>query len=130
MKIIRIDHFVLTVASIKRAAVFYKKALGIEIQEFEAADGTLRYALPLGDSKINFHELGYEFEPKALHVTPGSADLCLVLEGSMKELVKNLKSENIPIELGPVKRTGALGEISSVYIRDLDMNLVEIAIYV
>ncbi len=120
-----LDHLVLTVASIERSCAFYGDILGLEVQTFSAG----RKALRFGRQKINLHEAGHEFEPKALRPTPGSADLCLIAETPLEQVVAALAAAGIAIEDGPVDRTGALGAIRSVYIRDPDRNLIEIANY-
>lgn len=91
--------------------------------------GNGRKALSFGNQKINIHEAGKEFEPKASHPTPGSADFCLITDISIDEVIAELKENFIPIIEGPVTRTGSLGKITSVYIRDPDSNLVEISNY-
>ena len=89
-----------------------------------------RHALVFGGQKINLHEKGHEWEPKAEKPTPGSADLCFVTDDTIENVEKRLKALNVPIETGPVQRTGALGPILSVYIRDPDQNLIEISHYI
>lgn len=126
MKISSVDHFVLTVASLDETVAFYTQVLGMELLEF----GQGRLALSFGEQKINLHQHTKEFEPKALHPTPGSTDFCLITSSSIADVVEWLNSRNVDIELGPVPRTGAVGDIVSVYIRDPDRNLVEIAQYV
>ncbi|MCW9045560.1 MAG: VOC family protein [Alphaproteobacteria bacterium] len=125
MKIDRVDHFVLTVASIEATCDFYSKALGMEVVSF----GEGRKALTFGAQKINLHQAGAEFLPKALTPIPGSADFCLIAEGPLDEVITHLKSEGVDIEEGPVDRTGATGPIRSVYLRDPDQNLIEISEY-
>lgn len=124
IKIEKIDHLVLTVASIEATCDFYCQVLGMERQEF----GEGRVALKFGQQKINLHEAGKEFEPKARYPKPGSADLCLISSSSMKEIIAHLAACNIEIETGPVSRTGATGPLTSVYCRDRDGNLFEISI--
>jgi catechol 2,3-dioxygenase-like lactoylglutathione lyase family enzyme len=119
----RIDHFVLTVADIDRTCDFYARALGMEPVTF--GDG--RRALAFGAHKINLHAAGREFEPKAARPTPGSGDFCLITETPIEDLVRHLSSEGIAVELGPVPRTGAGGPLLSIYFRDPDGNLVEVA---
>ncbi len=125
VRIDRIDHLVLTVADITQTIIFYRDVLGME----EVTFGGGRKALAFGGQKINLHVAGREFEPKAAHPTPGSADLCLVTEVPMREVQRHLDRLGIEVELGPVPRTGALGGITSVYLRDPDGNLIEIANY-
>ena len=125
MKITHIDHFVLTVASIPASCAFYQRALGMEIVRFAGE----RFALQFGSYKINLHEAGHEFDPKAAHPTPGSADFCLIADTPIQRIVEHLKRENIKIEQGPVQRTGANGAIMSCYFRDPDNNLIEVSTY-
>ena len=119
----RIDHFVLTVASIPATAAFYEKALGFEA--FTSEDG--RTALTFGGQKINLHEVGREFEPKALRPTPGSGDFCLITAEPIEDVAERLRGQGVPIEEGPVARTGAQAPLVSIYLRDPDQNLIEIA---
>jgi catechol 2,3-dioxygenase-like lactoylglutathione lyase family enzyme len=125
IKIAAIDHVVLTVASIERTCDFYQRALGMSVEHF----GGGRVALTFGDQKFNLHEAGKEFEPKARTPLPGSADFCLIADTPLDDVVAHLAAQNIEIELGPVARTGAVGPIRSIYLRDPDGNLVEIANY-
>jgi catechol 2,3-dioxygenase-like lactoylglutathione lyase family enzyme len=118
-----LDHLVLTVADIARACAFYGEALGMRIETF----GGDRKALRFGDQKINLHQVGREFEPKALKPTPGSGDLCFMAKTPLAEVVAHLAAVGVPIELGPVDRDGAAGPIRSIYLRDPDNNLIEIA---
>ncbi|MGB9037182.1 VOC family protein [Acinetobacter calcoaceticus] len=123
MKISHLDHLVLTVADIENTCNFYQTVLGFEVITFKGD----RKALKFGHQKINLHQLGNEFEPKALHPTSGSADLCFISETPISEVVTHLNQLNIQIEEGPVERTGAMHPILSVYIRDPDQNLIEIS---
>lgn len=125
MKIDRLDHLVLTVKDIEKSCQFYSQVLGM--QRISFAQG--RQALKFGKQKINLHEYNKEFEPKALKPTPGSADLCLITEAALSEVIQHLDSCQVDIIQGPVKRTGAMGPITSIYIRDPDQNLIEIATY-
>jgi catechol 2,3-dioxygenase-like lactoylglutathione lyase family enzyme len=126
MNITGLDHIVLTVKSIERSCDFYEQMLGAQVIKYEGG----RTALGLGEQKINLHEAGNEFEPKAAAPTPGSGDLCLVTTASLAQVEQNLLARGVTIEEGPVTRTGAQGPIKSIYIRDPDGNLVEIASYV
>ncbi|CAO3430515.1 hypothetical protein [Azospirillum doebereinerae] len=121
--IVRIDHVVLTVASIEATCAFYSRVLGMEVVTF--AEG--RKALSFGAQKFNLHEVGREFDPKAHRPTAGSADFCLITETPLDDVVAHLAAQNVVIEDGPVERTGAAGPIRSVYFRDPDGNLVEVA---
>lgn len=123
----RIDHFVLTVADIDATVAFYETALGMRAERFEAADGTIRTALTFGAQKINLHQQGREFEPKALTPTPGSADFCLISDAPTEAWQAHLAACGVGVEDGPVPRTGATGPLVSLYLRDPDGNLVEIA---
>jgi catechol 2,3-dioxygenase-like lactoylglutathione lyase family enzyme len=119
----RLDHLVLTVADIGRTCAFYADILGMKVETF----GLGRKALRFGDQKINLHQAGREFEPKAEKPMPGSGDLCFLAETPMAEIVAHLRRSGIAIEVGPVEREGAAGRLVSVYIRDPDSNLIEIA---
>lgn len=125
MQIDRIDHFVLTVRDIAATCDFYTRALGMTVETFGAG----RTALRFGRQKINLHEAGREFEPKATHPTPGSGDFCVITTLPIEEVVAHLRAEGIEIEEMPSPRTGAVGPITSVYLRDPDGNLVEISTY-
>lgn len=121
----RIDHLVLTVADIPRAVDFYQRVLGMRHEVF----GEGRSALAFGQQKLNLHQAGREFEPKAAHPLPGAIDLCLVTTWPLDRLLAHLAAEGVAVEEGPVRRTGALGPIESVYVRDPDGNLIEIGRY-
>lgn len=123
MKISHLDHLVLTVSNIKTTCHFYQTVLGFEVITFKGN----RKALKFGNQKINLHQQGNEFEPKALQPTPGSADLCFISDTPISEVVAHLNQLNIQIEEGPIERTGAMHPILSVYIRDPDQNLIEIS---
>jgi catechol 2,3-dioxygenase-like lactoylglutathione lyase family enzyme len=125
MRIDRLDHLVLTVTDIDAAIWFYTRVLGMEAVTFGAG----RRALAFGTSKINLHEAGREFEPKAAHPAPGSADLCLIVTVPLDEVLADLDRHGVPVEEGPVERTGATGPITSVYVRDPDRNLIELGVY-
>lgn len=129
MDVLRLDHLVLTVASFERAREFYESALGMRYQVFTGADGAERAALHFGEQKINLHAAGREFAPHAKAPSPGSADLCLIVSGALEDWVARLVGAGVPIEEGPVARTGAIGPIRSIYCRDPDGNLIELSIY-
>ncbi|MEM9576396.1 MAG: VOC family protein [Pseudomonadota bacterium] len=122
------DHLVLTVADIARTVRFYTDGLGMRGERFEVADGTRRWALFFGNQKINLHESGKEFEPKADRPTPGSADLCFLSKVPIDRWLVHLKAQGIAVEDGPVRRSGATGPIISIYVRDPDRNLIEISV--
>jgi catechol 2,3-dioxygenase-like lactoylglutathione lyase family enzyme len=125
MKLDRLDHLVLTVRNIDTTCAFYANVLGMEVVTFENG----RKALSFGSQKINLHEAGKEFEPKAYRPTPGSADLCFTTTTPIDKVVTRLELSKVRILEGPVKRTGALGQMMSVYFRDPDLNLIEISNY-
>ncbi|KAG8453251.1 hypothetical protein GDO86_000037 [Hymenochirus boettgeri] len=121
----RLDHLVLTVRSLEKTINFYTKVLGMEITTFKGD----RKALSFGIQKINLHEAGKEFEPKAAVPSPGSADLCLITKTPLSAVLNHLQACGVRVIEGPVNRTGALGEIQSVYFRDPDQNLIEVSNY-
>lgn len=126
----RLDHIVLTVNDIERTMLFYEQALGMERESFFDSGGQRRSALRFGDQKINLHDRATATPTKAHAPTYGSADFCLIATVSLERVIANLEAGQIPIEVGPVSRQGALGALRSVYIRDPDQNLVEVAEYV
>jgi catechol 2,3-dioxygenase-like lactoylglutathione lyase family enzyme len=125
IEIVRIDHLVLTVQNIQTTCDFYATVLGMEIITF----GENRKALRFGQQKINLHQAGQELSPRANQPTPGSADLCLITETPLPQVSAHLRQLNITIEAGIVERTGAIGAIDSIYIRDPDGNLIELSRY-
>lgn len=125
IKVNRLDHLVLTVKDINKTADFYTQILGMEKEIFK---GT-RVALKFGNQKINLHQLGNEFEPKAFNIKDGSADLCFIIDTPLSEAKNHIESLGIKIIEGIVSRTGALGEIESIYLRDPDKNLIELSNY-
>jgi catechol 2,3-dioxygenase-like lactoylglutathione lyase family enzyme len=122
MHIRSLDHLVLTVADIAASVRFYE-ALGMRREVF----GEGRVALRFGDQKLNLHRAGAELAPHAAHPTRGSADLCLLVSESIEEVATSLARADIPVELGPVARTGATSALDSLYVRDPDGNLVELS---
>jgi catechol 2,3-dioxygenase-like lactoylglutathione lyase family enzyme len=118
-----LDHLVLTVADLNATVRFYRDGLGMRLETF----GEGRNALHFGSQKINLHVAGRELEPKAMHPTPGSADLCFLAERPLAEVGDRLAALGHPVLEGPVERTGASGRIVSIYVRDPDGNLIEIA---
>jgi len=125
MIIDRIDHFVLTVRDVAATCDFYRQTLGMQPEVF----GDNRWALTFGHQKINLHVAGKELEPKARHPMPGGGDFCLITKTPMDDVVAHLERCGVAIELMPSPRTGADGPIVSVYFRDPDGNLVEVANY-
>ncbi len=126
MQLEGIDHFVLTVRDLDATCDFYARVLGMEVVTF--ADN--RRALQFGRQKINLHQAGREFEPKAQLPTPGSADFCLITSEPLARVMDHLKTCAVPIIAGPMPKTGALGAMQSVYFRDPDGNLIEVSNYV
>lgn len=124
--IIRIDHIVMTVRNLEKTVKFYTEALGMQLEIF-GPEG--RKALKFGQQKINLHEYGKEFEPKASLPMPGSIDICLISDMNVDDFIIHLKKLGIAIEEGPVDRTGAIGKIRSIYFRDPDGNLIEVSNY-
>jgi catechol 2,3-dioxygenase-like lactoylglutathione lyase family enzyme len=121
----RIDHFVLTVDSLEATCKFYERVLG-----FKRVDTPGRpTALTFGHNKINIHEAHHTFDPKAAAPTPGAADFCLITERALAEVRSHIEACGVAIEVGPIKRTGAAGAMTSLYFRDPDGNLVEVSEY-
>jgi catechol 2,3-dioxygenase-like lactoylglutathione lyase family enzyme len=125
MHIERLDHLVLTVADIDRTCAFYTRVLGMEVVHF----GEGRTALRFGQQKMNLHPTDNIPGLVADRPTPGSADLCFITPVRLAEVVAHLEACGVPIVAGPGPRAGAIGAIQSVYIRDPDLNLVEISNY-
>lgn len=123
MKIDQLDHLVLTVVNIAATTSFYSRVLGMTEVSFNQG----RKALIFGNQKINLHQAGAEFEPASANPTPGSADLCFITQTPLNKVITHLKAYGVKIEKGPVMRTGATGPIQSVYFRDPDGNLIEMA---
>jgi catechol 2,3-dioxygenase-like lactoylglutathione lyase family enzyme len=123
MNVRTIDHIVLTVKDIDTTCAFYVRVLGMSVIAF----GGGRRALSFGTQKINLHQSGHEFEPKARNPTPGSADLCFITTMSVSDVVEHLRGCGVELLEGPVQRTGAIGPIMSVYFRDPDGNLIEVS---
>ena len=119
-----LDHLVLTVTNIDITVDFYTEVLGMELV---TASG--RKSLAFGEQMIKLHQRGHEFTPKAAHPTCGSGDLCFITSTPLEEVIRHLGEQKIRIEDGPVERIGAMGKMRSIYLRDPDHNLVEIANY-
>jgi catechol 2,3-dioxygenase-like lactoylglutathione lyase family enzyme len=126
VKINRLDHLVLTVTDLDATMAFYTSVLGMELVTFGAG----RRALTFGVSKINLHEIGREFEPKARQPMPGSGDLCFIVDEPIAEVMTRLAENGVAVEEGPVERSGATGRIMSCYLRDPDGNLLELSNYI
>jgi len=118
-----LDHIVLTTARSEQCIDFYTRVLGMKFERF----GEGRMALKFGNQKINLHEKGKEFEPKAALAAPGTLDICFIAAVPLKDVIARFAACNVPIIEGPVMKTGAQGPIRSVYVRDPDGNLVEIS---
>jgi Raf kinase inhibitor-like YbhB/YbcL family protein len=125
MHISRSDHFVLTVSDLEATSTWYARVLGMRTTTF----GHGRNALAFGQQKINLHVAGQEFDPKAANPAPGTTDLCLISARPLDEVQTHLTAHGVAIEEGPVSRSGATGPITSVYVRDPDLNLIEISTY-
>lgn len=125
VRIDRIDHIVLTVHDLERTIAFYSRVLGMEPVTFAGG----RRGLAFGRQKLNLHQAGREFEPKALAPAPGAIDLCFISETPLAGVIEKLEAEGVVIIEGPVDKTGALGPMKSVYFRDPDGNLIEVSNY-
>ena len=123
-----VDHIVLTTRDKDACIRFYRDVLGMELVKFRTPTEE-RLALSFGAQKINLHEWGKEFTPRAHVAVPGSLDLCFIAGVSLEAVMDQLKKNNVAIIEGPVAKTGAQGPIRSVYVRDPDLNLVEISVY-
>jgi catechol 2,3-dioxygenase-like lactoylglutathione lyase family enzyme len=125
VRIDRIDHVVMTVRDVDATCDFYARVLGMRVVTFAGA----RKALAFGAQKINLHQAGREFEPKAARPTPGSVDLCLITTSTLAEVAVQLAACGVAILEGPIDKTGATGPIRSIYFRDPDANLIEVSTY-
>ena len=121
-----VDHIVLTTRDREGCVRFYTQVLGMALESFQTPSET-RWALKFGNQKINLHEWGREFTPRAHVAAPGTLDLCFIAAVPLEAVITKLKLANVPILEGPVMKTGATGRIRSVYVRDPDLNLVEIS---
>ena len=121
-----VDHIVLTTRDLEGCIRFYRDVLGMSLESFRTPTET-RQALKFGKQKINLHEWGREFTPRAQVAAPGTLDLCFIAAVPLEQVIAKLKAAQIPILEGPVTKTGATGKIRSVYVRDPDLNLVEIS---
>ncbi len=121
----RIDHFVITAGDLEATARFYARVLGMEIVRYGAG----RTALHFGRQKINLHQQGAEAQPNAPAAAPGAADICFIAEGPFESVLAHLAAEQIETVYGPIEQQGALGAMDSIYFRDPDGNLVEVAVY-
>ena len=129
MKLEKIDHVVITVKDVKKTIDFYTNILGMKLEKFSSSldDNQLRYAVSFGSQKINIHEEIKPIKPNALNPSSGSMDICFISKNKINDWVHHLVKKGINIEIGPERKTGALGPILSIYIRDPDFNLIEIS---
>ncbi len=123
-----LDHLVLTTSDEAACVDFYTRVLGMKLERFMAGSPPVqRLAVKFGQQKINVHVRGREFEPRAHIPAPGALDLCFIADTALEQVIEHLAKASWPIVEGPVKRTGATGPILSVYVRDPDLNLIEIS---
>ena len=122
-----IDHLVLTVSDFERTTTFYRDVLGMSLTSFRGADGRERFALQFGRQKINLHIQGAEIAPHAAHPLPGSLDICLISDAPLEDWIDHLAKNGVTPESSIVERTGATGRLRSIYLRDPDLNLIEIS---
>ena len=129
MKLEKIDHVVITVKNLNKTIDFYTNILGMKLEKFSTSsyNSQIRYAVSFGSQKINIHEHKKPIKPRALNPSSGSMDICFISKNKIKDWVHYLVKKGINIEIGPEKKTGALGPILSIYIRDPDFNLIEIS---
>ena len=129
MKLEKIDHVVITVKDLNKTIDFYTNALGMKLEKFSSSldNNQIRYAVSFGSQKINIHEEIKPFKPNALNPSSGSMDICFISKNKINDWVHHLVKKGINIEIGPERKTGALGSILSIYIRDPDFNLIEIS---
>ena len=129
MKVEKIDHVVITVKDLNKTIDFYTNALGMKLEKFSSSldNNQIRYAVSFGSQKINIHEEKKPIKPNALNPSSGSMDICFISKNKINDWVHHLVKKGINIEIGPEKKTGALGPILSIYIRDPDFNLIEIS---
>ena len=129
MKLEKIDHVVITVKDLKKTIDFYTNILGMKLEKFSSSldNDQIRYAVSFGSQKINIHEEKKPIKPNALNPSSGSMDICFISKNKINDWVHHLVKKGINIEIGPERKTGALGPILSIYIRDPDFNLIEIS---
>ena len=129
MKLEKIDHVVITVKNLNKTINFYTNILGMKLEEFSSSldNDQIRYAVSFGSQKINIHEEKNTIQPNALNPSSGSMDICFISQNKINDWMTHLEKKGINIEFGPEQKTGALGPILSIYIRDPDFNLIEIS---
>jgi len=126
--ILSIDHIVITVSDMKKTIHFYCDILGMEINQFYSkSDNTYRKSLKFGKQKINLHEASNPYKPNAEVALPGTLDICFLTDEPLSHWIKIFNKNNVTIESGPILKTGAIGPIESIYVRDPDKNLIEIS---
>lgn len=126
--ILSIDHIVITVSDMKKTIHFYCDILGMEINQFYSkSDNTYRKSLKFGKQKINLHEASNPYKPNAEVALPGTLDICFLTDEPLSHWIKTFNKNNVTIESGPILKTGAIGPIESIYVRDPDKNLIEIS---
>ena len=122
-----LDHIVLTTRDTEACVRFYRDVLGMKLSSFDTPQGK-RMALGFGAQKINIHQWGREFSPRAHVAAPGTQDLCFIASVPLESVIETLRRNGVEIIEGPVPKTGATGPIRSVYVRDPDLNLIEISV--
>ena len=122
-----VDHIVLTTRDLAGCIRFYAEVLGMKLEKFQTPTET-RLALKFGSQKLNLHEWGKEFTPRAHVAAPGTLDLCFIAAIPLEQVIARLKAANVPILEGPVTKTGAVSKLRSVYVRDPDLNLIEVSV--
>ena len=129
MKLEKIDHVVITVKDVKKTIDFYTNILGMKLEKFSSSldNNQFRYAVSFGSQKINIHVEIKPIKPNALNPCSGSMDICFISKNKINDWVHQLVKKGINIEIGPERKTGALGPILSIYVRDPDFNLIEIS---
>ena len=129
MKLEKIDHVVITVKDVKKTIDFYTNILGMKLEKFSSSldNNQIRFAVSFGSQKINIHEEIKPIKPNALNPSSGSMDICFISKNKINDWVHHLVKKGINIEIGPERKTGALGPILSIYVRDPDFNLIEIS---
>ena len=129
MKLEKIDHVVITVKDLNKTIDFYTNILGMKLEKFSSSlkNNQIRYAVSFGTQKINIHEEKKPLKPNALNPSSGSMDICFISQNKINDWIHHLKKKRINIEIGPERKTGTLGPILSIYIRDPDYNLIEIS---
>ena len=129
MKLEKIDHVVITVKDLNKTIDFYTNILGMKLKKFSSSlnNNQIRYAANFGSQKINIHEEKKPFKPNALNPSLELMDICFISQNKINDCMNHLEKKEINIVIGPEQKTGALGPILSIYIRDPDFNLIEIS---